>query len=292
MPFHKFPPKGYRKMEHPLPHQFEYNGGFNILDNTKLATMCTLLRSSEPASNTIASVEVNPANNDFVEETGPTCARGSIVPRLNFTFRASLSQAMLADWEFAKVQIQFLPIYTSFLNPLEALDDKTNETIEGIMELAHGVNDKKVYPLFNAVDMTNETAHPMNSVLDTELLGDYGLGTDTSMEYITFGNETMYNALQYYSISGMLKKVIGQRKVFTMSRDRPAFYHSNNFTNPSVKRMNPYTFCAVLIWCSKPGFYSHGHTADFDSATNKDLVHMSVDVKFDEWNPDFDQTEI
>ncbi len=291
MPSHKFPPKGYRQEEHPLPHQFGYNGGFNILDNTKLATMCTLIRTSENVL-TPEDVEVNPANNAFLEETGATITRGSIVPRINFTFRASLSQAMLADWEFAKVQIQYIPIYSAFLNPLEALDNMTNETVEDIMEIQHGVSVKKVNPLFNTVKMTNQTAHPMNTVLHGETFSDWNLTTNTQMEYITFGNEVMYNALQYYSNSGMLKKIIGQKRTFTMSRDRPAFVHSNNFTNPSVKRGNPYTFCAVLIWCSKPGFYSHGHTADFDATSNKDLVHMSVDVRYDEWNPNFDQTEI
>ncbi len=289
MPTHKNPPRGYRLTDHPLPHDFRYGASFDILDTTKDATMLTLLRASEDATVGIEAVEVNPRHASFAEETGPSCAMGSIVPRISFTFRASLSQALLTDNEFAKVQIQYIPIYTSFLSSLDASDDKTTEDIELILDLSHDVTAKRVEPQFGTVNLTNASAHPVNTVLEAEGFADYGLGTSLPLESIAFDENRMYNALSFYTNGGMLRKVLGQKKTFTLSRDRPALYHSNNFTNPTVKRMNPYTYCSVLLWTSAVGIHSFGTSGDFN-ATDLDLVSFNAEIRFDEWNIDFDQT--
>ncbi len=293
MPFHKRPPRGYRKMEHPLPHEFTYGASFDILDATKDATIVTAFRASEDATVGIEAVPVNPSHASFAEEAGPTCAMGSIVPQLNFTFRASLSQALLLDNEFAKVQIQFLPIYTAFLSSLDAADTKTAFDIETILELQHETGAKDVFPLYvAATDLTNGSNHPTSNVLDSgEAFGDWGLGTDLGLESVAFVPDEVYNCLQYYTNGGMLRKIIGRKQTFTLSRDRPAMYHSSNFTNPTVKRMNEYTYCGVLIWTSIPNIHAFGKIGDFDAA-DKDTVHWNCHFRFDEWNPDFDQTSM
>ncbi len=56
-----------------------------------------------------------------------------------------------------------------------------------------------------------------------------------------------------------------------------------------VKRGNNYTYCGGLFWVDKPGARgSYGTDTDFLSTA--DDIHFQVGVRFDEWNPDFDQT--
>ncbi len=289
MPAHKFPPKGYRLTDHPLPHDFRYGASFDILDATKDATIITILRASEDATVGIEAVEVNPRHASFAEETGPTCAMGSIVPKISFTLRGSLSQAMLVDNEFAKVNLNMIPIYSSFLSSLDASDDKTTEDIELLLDLSHDVTAKRTEPQFGTVNLTNASTHPVNTVLETEVFGDYGLATDLTLESVAWDENRFYNALSFYTNGGMLRKVTGPKKTWTLSRDRPFLYHSMNFINPSVKRMNPYTFCGVILWSSLVGNHSFGITIDFNAA-DLDTVSWNCEIRFDEWNIDFDQT--
>ncbi len=289
MPAHKFPPKGYRLNDHPLPHDFRYGASFDILDATKDATILTLIRASEDATVGIEAVEVNPRHASFAEETGPTCAMGSIVPKVSFTIRGSLSQAMLTDNEFAKVNLNMIPIYSSFLSSLDASDDKTTEDIELLLDLSHDVTAKRVEPQYGTVNLTNASLHPVNTVLETEGFADYGLATDLTLESVAWDENRFYNALSFYTNGSMLRHVTGRKRTWTLSRDRPFLYHSMNFTNPTVKRMNPYTYCGVILWSSKVGNHSYGITTDFNAA-DLDTVSWNAEIRYDEWNIDFDQT--
>ncbi len=289
MPRHKFPPAGYRKMEHPLPHNFSYSASFDILDVAKDATMLTILRASEDATAGIEAVEVNPRHASFAEETGPTIAMGSIVPKISFTFRSSLSATMIVDNPFASVQIHLMPVYTAFLSSLDAADSKTTEDIESIIRVAHDVTAKRVEPENSTTNLTSGGGQPFNTVLETEVFGDYGLTGDGVLESIAFDPEKYFDALSYFTNQAMLRKVTGHITTGTMTRDRNFTFHSNNFTSPIVKRGNEYTYCGVIVWTSIPGIFSHGNAGDFNG-TDLDKIHFNAQIRFDEWNPDFDQT--
>ncbi len=291
MPSHKRPPRGYRNLEHPLPHKFDYAGSLEVLDAAKDATICTLLRSSEDIT-AIETVEVNPQNANFAEETGCTVANGSIVPRINFTLRASISQVLALDNEFGQVQFHMMPIYTAFLSSMDAADSRLGTQLKDILQLTTAGTPKTVRPTWAASQkLLNGTNQPINTITDVETFSDWGMTTNLLAQSVAWNVTTFYNAMQYYSLQGMLKKVVGPIKTWTLKRDRNALYHSNNFTNPTVKRGNEYMYCAVLLWTSIVGTHSFGHVGDFDAAA-KDLIHYNVNVRYDEWNPDFDQTAL
>lgn len=285
----KHPPRGYNKMQHPLPHNFSYYGIFDILDLAKDATILTLFRGSET---TLApdTIEVNPRHDDFAEDTGPTCIFDSIIPKVNFTFRASLSQAMLGDYEFAKVLIKVMPIYIAFEDSLIAknMNSPAETEVEDILELAHSATSYRVNPLF-ASKLTTRGTQPYSTITAVDTDATWGLTTNANLESVAFENFLFYDALQYYTNRGMLNKVIGPIKTFELTREKSALYHSDNFTNPSVKRINPYTFCAVLVWTEIPGVHSQGFSGEYNG-TDLDLVYFNADVRFDEWNAEFDQT--
>ncbi len=287
----KHPPKGYKTQEFPLPHEFDYAWTFKPLTVNAAHTMITFFRTSEDYVN-IENIEVNPSHAAFAEETGPGIFYGSIIPKLMFDLKVEGSQAIWSDNEFGRINCHFMPIYTAFLNTLEAQDNFSDIQVEDILELFHQANDKSVSPLFDTNDLTGNTAspQPLNTVIKSEVFGDYNLTATANMENVNFDINLLYDGFSYMTNGGMLRKTTGPIKTFTISRDKPYHYFSNNFTNPMVKRGNPYTYCGALFWCDKPGDRgSYGAAGDYLSTA--DDIHFRVHVRFDEWNQRFDQTQ-
>ncbi len=286
----KHPPRGYTKMQYPLPHDFSYKGVFDILDPAKRATYVTLFRGTE-TSLAPDGIEVNPRHDDFAEDPGPTCIFDSIIPKVSFTMRASLSQAMTTDFEFAKVIFKMMPVYIAFEDSLTAknINSPAESEIEDILHLSHTVTSHRTQPLFVTKLTDDGVDHPLSVVTAADSATTWGLTTNAKLENVAFSPAVYYDALSYYTNAGMLRRVTGPVKTWTLTRDKSMVYHSDNFTNPSVKRINPYTFCAALIWTEIPGAHAPGNSGDYNG-TDLDLVWWQADIRFDEWNAEFDQT--
>ncbi len=187
------------------------------------------------------------------------------------------------------LRFMWFPIYTSFLDNLDTIDAESGLTPESILELAHFTGGHTTYPLVTAanLDGTNNTV-PVNTVSETEVFGDYGLGADLAPEEVAFDPAVMYDALKYSTIKTMLKGIVGPIRTPTLLRDRPYQYFSNNFMHPKVKRMNEYTFCGVMFHLfnapTVDQFHDLGHFTD--------IPHMRIAgrIRYNEWNPNFDQT--
>ncbi len=283
---HKFPPKGYNALAHPLPHNFEYQFSLAAENATKDATIITLFRSSQ-AVNAAESIEVNPTNASFGEETGPLNQMNSIVPKVSFNMKCSMTKGAIETDKMRSLQFKWMPIYTAFLDSLEAYDIKSNQQIEDILELQHDVTNQDTYPLFSNVDLGTNVM-PMSTKNATEVFGDVGLTTDTKLESVAFDEDDFWDTLSYKSNAAKLRKQIGQIHNVNVTRDRPYSYYSNNATFPTVKRGNMYTFCGILIWLPQAGglgqVFKSGDTTDIDH------LYVTASVRYDEWNPDFDQT--
>ncbi len=291
MPFHKRPPRGYTSQDFPLPHNFEYHAALTAHSTGETGTILTLFRAREMIN--MDTIVVNPKHGAFAEETGPTIANGSIVPKVMINMHMNLTKIAIETDKLRQLDLIVMPIYTAFLNSLEADDNATAGTqVEDILELQHGTGAKVVHPLFNGSNLgggTYNTNHPMNTVLITDVFGNYGLTTDIKMEGVTFDYGLFLDALHYFSNQGMLRKVAGKMMHFKLTRDNPKRFYSGNFTYPMVKRGNNYTFCGLLIYLPQVGtFAQYGRIGDTSAA---DQVDVSCNVRFDEWNDQFDQTE-
>lgn len=287
------PPKGYRKMEYPLPHNFEYHFNLDFLDLTRDATMVTLFRGSE-TTNAADTIVANPAHPSFLEDTGPTVIMGSIIPKVMVSIKMNLPQVVIADNEFGSLVVNVMPLYFAFKDTLEAINSGPPETeVEEILEMQHAAVPKRTNPLWSGIDLSSNLNHPLSTVTDTDVATtDWLLTTDAKLESVAFDDKVYYDSLQYYSNAGMVRKVTGRKQSFVLRRDRTAHMFSNNFTYPMVKRINSYTYCGILIWTTTPGTTgSYGESGDWNP-TDLDLVHFNVQVRFDEWNADFDQTTV
>ncbi len=284
------PPRGYTQLQYPLPHNFTYRFSLGAENGNRESTIATLIRSSEVATG-VDAVEVNPRNAAFAEDTGPLIHMGSIVPRMTLSMRMTLSKAAIETDAVRKLKVNWMPLYISFENSLTAKDDKTAVEIEDILELQHDTTNKDTYPLFATTKLTGMGgAQPLSTVPAAEALADYGLTTTSVLEQVAFDKELFWDASQYYTNAAMLRKVTGRMHSVTLYRDREYKYFSRNFTYPSVKRGNPYTFCGILFHLPQAGTAEQNLIVT--ETTDIDHVHISLACRFNEWNPEFDQSAL
>ncbi len=282
------PPRGYRQDEHALPHDFEYIFSLDGVLDTKNSTIATIFHTTEEGTNPEV-IEVNPSNAAFGEDTGPSIFPGSIVPKIQVMFRCSLTNYAIETEQIKALMMHWAPIYTAFLDDIEAQDDRTNTQVEDIIETAHSTAVKQVYPLFSGTDLDNAGNQPFSIKTHAQDFNDFALTTNGILESVAFDKEAYLDMKAYFTNSGKIRKVMPRLNTVMIGDQRPYRHFSNNFTNPTVKRGNPYTFCGILFHLPLAGTYDQIVTsADVTGASPH--VNVQMKVRFNEWNQEFDQS--
>lgn len=284
----KFPPRGYRQDEYPLPHDTQYSFTLDGESETQNSTITTLFKMTELAA-TPELIEVNPTNLLFAEDGGTSVHRGSIIPKISLHMHAALTKGAIETDKIRQMNLYWIPLYTSFEDSLLASDERTGITIESIIELQRNTTNKVVTPLFSTVNLSSGGSQFLSTVPHTEVFGDMDLAGDAVLESVAFDLDTFMDARQFFSNAGMLKKVAPKVNKIVLTQDRYWEYHSNNFTYPTVKRANPFTFCGIL-WhlplASRFQYMSAGDTTDIPH------VQVNMSVRYDEWNNAFEQAPL
>ncbi len=282
----KFPPRGYAAQEYPLPHNWGFECELNADAASQNCTYIPLILHDEGMTG-VESVNVNPKHGSFAESSTPYCYPDSIIPKMMYRMQVSLTKGAIETDKMRSCVFNYMPVYTAFVNRLDAADDKTGTKVETILDLEYETVGKSCYPIWTTTKLDMSYTVGIHGSATTALMG---MTTSPTLENIAFLPETFFDALQYYTNSSMLKKVVGPWKTATVTRDRPFKYYSNNFTHPNVKRINPYTFCGMLIYTPNGGDFAQ----NFEAADVTDISHLLVKghVRYDEWNAHFDQTAI
>ncbi len=286
----KRPPKGYKINDFPLVHEVAYNAELSLLGGTDNYTYLTLFRASK-AITTPENVEVNPMHSTFAEEGGVTCAMGSIVDNLRATMTVKMTKGAIETDKLRNIKFTWMPIYNAFDSHLISADDKTTTTVENILFLKRDTTVMHVEPDFNAVDDTGGNLQPWNTVSDTEVASDWDLTTNNVLEYVQFLKTTFKDASKYYSNGGALRAVTGLMHAVYLERDKTYRVRFPTRIMPKVKRMNPYTYCGILV-----GIELGRSTTQFDQipkaadCTAIPHVDVSLQESFDEWNTNWEQS--
>lgn len=300
------PPRGYNQMQYPLPHNFQMSFGLSMEDETRNTVIIPLIRNSELMVG-IENVEVNPRHANFAEETGASCFTGSIVPRLTVQIAAWIPQLIAfggtpgTDTATA-VRFKIFPIYMAFEDMYDADNEKDLVDVQSVLELEHEVTDKTGQPLLSGVDVFSNGASgagsiPLNTVGYTEVgATHWGATTDAKVESVAFDELLYWDMIHFGTMSSMLKKATGNIRNVNVQRGRPYYFHSSNYSSPIVKRINPYTFCGIMIHVPQAsvaaGVDETGQAAQQGELTPIEHIHFSARVRYDEWNPNFDQTVV
>lgn len=278
-------PRGYRQEQFPLPHNFQYEGEMTAEDELTNSVILSILRTSEVA-NAPETIEVNPSNSTFSEDAGPLIHQGSIVPKISMTMHFDLTKLAIETDKLRALKVYYMPIYTAFEASIDATDS-TLGTIGSILRLTKNTDNDDVHPT-TSTNLPASDNIALSDVTATEVFGDYGLSTNATIESVAFNMENFWDAMQFGENRAMLRKVTGPMRHVTLLRDRPFNYYTNNLTSPIVKRGNPFTFCGMLIHIPQVSQIDQYSSAG--STTNIGHVEMKATVRFDEWNPNFDQT--
>ncbi len=285
----KYPPKGYKTLEFALPHSFQYRFGFDLTSAAKVHTILPILRTNE-TMNVIENIEVSPRHANFAEETGSLIQPMSIVPKISLSITSYMSEWARDTDKIQQLHIKWFPIYIAFLDSLEAMDDLTDLQVEDLMELQHGVGAKQTYPQYTNNKLPDADNYPMSTINKAEARADVGLTTTDVLEGVSFIEDLMFDSVSRFSNKGMIKKAWGKTTHGNITPDKAYTYSSNNFTQPTVKRGNAYTFCGIAMILPQAG--SLGQLVHENEVTSGTHVHNIVKIRFDEWNQRFDQTPI
>ncbi len=182
-----------------------------------------------------------------------------------------------------------MPLYFNFLDTYEAIDVKTDVEVQDILEFLTNTGNKYGYPIYSGTDLFGTPGnYPLSTVAETETFAMLGLTTDAKLEEVIFDPELYDDAKQYYTNQSMLRKVTGREHRVHLTHDRAYMYRSFNYTSPTVKRANEYMSCWILIWLD-----ARNTKHQFPNTNATDIAHVDfqVEVRYDEWNPHFDQTD-
>ncbi len=275
--FRESPPRGYMGQEFPLQHDIEFAFQLSAEDETKNSTILPILISDQGKTSADTTI-VNPRHSAYAVVDAVNCFPESIIPRIQLSYRCSLTKGAIETDLVRSLSLNVMPVYTAFLNRLDAADYRTNNDTETIIELTHETTDEQCYPLWSGVKLDNGSTLAQNVP---------GLTTNQKIESVAFDKELFFDAMQYYTNKNMLKTMVGRMKTLLLKRDYPYSQSTNNFNYPITKFMNPYAFCGLMFHLPQTGqIDQYGLAAD---TTVIPHINVSGKIRFPEWNKSFNQ---
>ena len=280
----KRPPKGYYKLEFPLPHRVHYRGGLGAHSSGQRATLITLCRTTNDHVSP-DTIETYPENTNFSEDAGPLVKKGSIVPKIGGVLKLSLTKGFLQTNLGSNLAIYIIPIAASFKRKWDPDDKLTGDTVADVFEVSIDSVKEDVTPIFNGTDLNlgSTYKHPVSDINKSEGYSDYDLTTNKNMEGITFDEDKLSAALRYYSNSAAIRAVMGKIIRVTLTKNHPyARIKLSRFGDGSTKRGLEYGFNGFIILVPKAG--TERQMFEESDITNIDHMYFDVDEKFDEWH--------
>jgi len=303
------PPRGYGEEKFPLRHRLVHSVGLSMGDDT-LTTVCwPIVMSSLDIDNLPNTIQTNPHNSAFEQETGPLCARMSIIDRmrisLSFTMTDKCQPAHLVsgtagpnfdDGTYAGEDIPALrflwrPIFNVYPEKLDAADDDTTNTVATILGLTKDATNEDVVPLTTnklISSTVSDTTLPMSSVNAVQVFGDYNMTTNTIMEDHVFDEDLLQEALRRYTNKGALRSCLGRTRHVTLTRARPyKNFYIDKFVPNAVRRIQKYGFFAIQIHLYEDSDVSQHFISDATKATS---AHLGIQMitNYHEWHNEHD----
>lgn len=282
------PPPGYDKRDHPLPHEFTYKNDLSLGTSAINSLMMTYLRTST-LSVAPSTIDVNPKHTNFAIDGGALICYDSIVQQMQIitTYSLTVAAAALA---LSRLRIFDQNIMGAFEDSWTPADDATTATTAEVLEVTSDTTKEDVTPAFSGTSLATEQDQPISLVTGTETAAEYNLTTDLKMESVPFDLDEIRDANQYYSIRNKIRSITGRvrSRLLTVNRNTWS-YSETKFTPRNVRFGNPHLFFAkrcILPLKTDPNQVLSDQTT-IDSAGH---ITVTCKVRFNEWNPDFNQS--
>ncbi len=287
------PPRGYNRRDKPLPHVFRYDVELSLLSTEEQATMFMYMGTSKLTADP-KTIEVNPRNALFAQETGPLICYDSMVQMATIITTFSMTSHMKVTDQLDIVKIYHQNIHGAFEDSWTPTDDKTGTKVAHILDVWEDATNEDVIPLYNNVDLVTEEDFPVSTVNDTQTFSHLSLTTDLKMEGINTDIPEWFDALQFYTIAGKLKTLAGPMRTLVLTKNRPTVtIVERKFIPKNVQYGNPFLYFGKRIKMpATTEFEQILSRNDIPTSTTKGHVNVTSLIRYNEWNPDFDQTRM
>ncbi len=311
------PPKGFENEKYPLRHKIEHSLGLTLGTDDENTVLLPLVMSSlDMASDDPETIVVNPHNTAFVQDTGPLVRQMSIIDRLTISLKfamtdecgpthvishtfsgspTALTASAFTGDDIPAFKFIWRPIFNVYPEKLDAADDDTGTTVAAILGLTKDATFEDIVPLTtNKLNVNTNISKnmPMSAVNDIQVLGDYNMTSNTSMEAHDFDEDLLQDALRRYTNKGALRSCLGRTRHVTLTRQRPfANFYIDKPVPRAIRRVQPFGFFGIQIHLAED---VHQDQIFFTNVTNSTVNHLGVKMTthFHEWNVEHDQSMI
>ena len=164
-------PRGYFRTEYPLPHNYRVNFQLSVDDSTAKTGTHVPIVQSDLGLVSPDLIIANPEHGSFAEVPHMQCHKNSIIDNMKVRVRFHMAKGAIETDKMRSLDIYILPVYTAFLNRLDAADIKTGVSVEDILELTHETTGKSVQPIYGNVNLAAATVLTPHANTTVPLMG-------------------------------------------------------------------------------------------------------------------------
>ncbi len=288
------PPPGYNRRDKPLPHEFYYQVALVGAVNTGNNFQATFLRTSTSSVDP-KTIPVNPRHAAYAVDDGPVVCFDSIVQFITISTDISLTEGFMHTDKLAALKYYWWNIHGAFEDSWTPADERTTTTIAQLLHVTSTVAQEDVVPETGGLNITG-VDHPFSTVTMPEVFGDYDLSTNATPEDTTTDNfilRELFDAKQYYTNGGKLNSLMGSINtgILTSQRNPHHSMFEKKFTPKQCRFANPHMIFSRQYHVPIPLDPSSAIGAG-DSTASVNSLNLTIRVRFNEWNPDFDQARM
>ncbi len=300
------PPKGFENEKFPLRHRLIHSFGLSMESDAKNTALIPLVMSSNDVDVLPNTIQVNPHNSAFEEDFGPLCHDMSIIDRMRISLKFNITNL----WEPKRhtsgisgaevftgdgidaVNFIWRPIFNVYPEKLDAADDETGSTVAAILGLTKDATNEDIVPITtNKLSTTgsSDKVLPNSTVNAVQVIADYNMSTDFTMEDHVFNEDTLQAALKRYTNKGALRSCLGRTRHVTLTKQRPfKNFYIDKFVPRAIRRIQPYGFFAIQVHLPIQTHVSQYYNVQ---AVASGGVHIGVSMitNYHEWNFEHDQ---
>jgi len=300
------PPKGFEAEKFPLRHRLTYGAGLGLSSDNYNTILMPIVMSSKDTDSLPNTIQVNPHNSAFEEDSGSLCAQMSIIDRMTISLSFNMTHYCGPAHHYAGQStselfegddvpaIKFLwrPIFNVYPEKLDAADDDTTLTVAAILGLTKDPTNEDIVPLTTNKLPTSSNIDkdlPMSTVNAAQVFGDFNLTTDIKTEDHVWDEDLLQTALKRYTNKGALRSCLGRTRHVTLTNHRPfQNFYIDKFVPRAIRRIQPYAFFGIQVHMALP---ADDAQFAFAKANQAGVPHIGLRmlVHYHEWNSEHDQ---
>jgi len=279
-------PRLMRTEHYPQPH--DIRGGVTFeLDNGVIDSTIIPFAFYDEGLGAPSAVETHPENAAFaVVDKQANCFVNSRINMIHAELRFSLTSKFFDD-NLSGIRFATMPIFMAFINDYTAIDELSALEIQDVLEMQTETTTNQGGPLYVAgTDLPEKVASLGNLGAATPFLD-----TDVGIEGVAFVEQNYYDMLAHSTNAEKLKSVQGGLKWEVINANRP-FIKKTFFIRPKVKRMNKFTYFGVMVHVPEQGDTQQIGVITRDITAATQYLDVDWDVRYNEWNNEFNSSKI